>query len=101
MSTPQPIPGIQEPWTADSDSITADSDYYTASGYGAGGSPQYPDVPAMAGVPLLARLQPAAVVAAQASGAGLNTALTAALGLPPSVTFGLNPDFSSLGLQPL
>ena len=75
------------PWTADSDIVTADSDFYTASGYGpVPSSPQFPYVPPFPGVPNLARLQTAAEVAASASQSGLAAAIDAQLGLSANVT---------------
>lgn len=64
-------------------------------------SAQFPTVPALPGVPQLARLVPAAQVAAGASLSGETRALAAALGLPTTVTFGTSQLFSGLGLQPL
>jgi hypothetical protein len=89
------------PWTSDSDIVTADSDYYTASGYGIASSPQFPDVPALPGVPVLARLATAAMVAAGATQEGESQALAAQLGLPPGTTFGTNALYAGLDLQPL
>jgi len=91
-------------WTADSNDVTADSDTFTASGFGGSGpptSPQFPNVPAMPGVPPLARTQTAAQVAAQASVWGVNQALATALGLPPTTSFGTDALYAGLGLQPL
>lgn len=90
------------PWTADSGSITADSDFYTASGYGpVAPSPQYPSVPALPGVPPLARLQTSAMVSAGATVAGESQLLAAQLGLPTGTVFGTDALYVGLGLQPL
>jgi hypothetical protein len=62
---------------------------------------QFPTVPALPGVPALARLGTAAQVAAGATTAGLTQALAAQLGLPTTVTFGPSANFSGLGLQSL
>jgi hypothetical protein len=64
-------------------------------------SAQFPTVPALPGVPPLARLGTAAQVAAGATISGETQALAAALGLPPTVTFGTAQLFSGLGLQSL
>lgn len=81
---------ITFPWTADSSVVTADSPFYTASGYGVPqSSPQFPNVPPFPGVPNLARLPgPVASLAGQ-------------LGLPLNVNFGTNSLFAGLGLDPL
>jgi len=86
------------PFTADSD-VTADSSITVDNPPGF--SAQYPNVPAMAGVPLLARQQTAAVVSAAASGPGLNAALAAQLGLPPGTVFGSSSLYTGLNLEPL
>lgn len=88
-------------WTADSDTITADSDTSVDNPPTGFNVAQYPNVPAMPGVPVLARQQTAAVVAAAASGAGLNAAIAAQLGLPADSVFGSNALYAGLGLQPL
>jgi hypothetical protein len=64
-------------------------------------SAQFPTVPALPGVPPLARLATAAQVAAGASLSGETQALAAALGLPTTVTFGTSQLFSGMGLQSL
>lgn len=64
-------------------------------------STQFPTVPPLPGVPNLARLVPAAQVAASATQSGATRALAAALGLPTTVTFGTSQLFAGLGLQPL
>lgn len=64
-------------------------------------SAQFPTVPALPGVPNLARSVPAAQVSAGASLTGETKALAAALGLPTTVTFGTSALFSGLGLQSL
>lgn len=63
-------------------------------------SAQFPAVPALPGVPPLARLATSAVVSAGATIAGETQALAAQLGLPSTVTFGPS-FFSGLGLQSL
>lgn len=92
---------MSAPFTADS-GITADSSI-TVDNPAAAPAPsaQYPNVPAMPGVPLLARQQTAAQVTAAASGAGLNAALAAQLGLPPGTVFGSNALYANLNLEPL
>lgn len=62
---------------------------------------QFPTVPALPGVPNLARLVPAAQVSASGTVSGETKALAAALGLPPTVTFGTSALFAGLGLQSL
>lgn len=64
-------------------------------------SAQFPTVPALPGVPNLARLGTAAQVSASASLSGETQALAAALGLPTTVTFGTSQLFAGLGLQSL
>lgn len=86
------------PWTADSGIVTADSSLYTASGYEI--TTQFPNVPALPGVPMLARQQTAAIVSAGATTSGQTLSLAAQLGLPPTATFGLSFD-PDLTLQPL
>ena len=90
-------------WTADSEVVTADSPYFTASGYGGPpiSSPQFPNVPQLPGVPPLARLTTAAATAAAATLQGTSQALATQLGLPLDVTFGTNALYAGLGLQPL
>jgi hypothetical protein len=91
-------------WTADSPVVTADSPLYTASGSVGSGiqvSAQFPNVPALLGVPDLARMATAAVVSAEATVAGETQALSAQLGLPITIAFGTNAFYSGLGLQPL
>jgi hypothetical protein len=63
-------------------------------------SVQYPNVPALPGVPSLARLQTPAQVAAGATMVGENLALSQALGLPPGTVFGSSALYSGLALQP-
>lgn len=64
-------------------------------------STQFPTVPALPGVPNLARLIPSAQVSASGTITGETQALAAQLGLPPTVTFGTSALFAGLGLQPL
>jgi hypothetical protein len=64
-------------------------------------SAQFPNVPALPGVPPLARLTTAAQTFAGASLAGETQALASQLGLPPTVTFGTDSLYSGLDLQPL
>lgn len=64
-------------------------------------SAQFPTVPALPGVPNLARLGTAAQVSASASLSGETKVLAAALGLPTTVTFGTSALFAGLGLQSL
>jgi hypothetical protein len=91
---------VSTQWTADSDTVTADSPTYTADG-GGGSSTQYPSVPALPGVPVLARLQTAAQVAAGASVSGQSASLATLLGLPQGVTFGTDALYDGLDLTPL
>jgi len=63
-------------------------------------STQFPTVPALSGVPLLARQQTTSQVSAQTTTPGVNLALTGQLGLPDTVVFGITPLFSGLNLQP-
>jgi hypothetical protein len=62
---------------------------------------QFPNVPALPGVPVLARLAPAAVVAAGATIAGETRAMAAALGLPATIVLGTNAFYAGLVLSPL
>lgn len=64
-------------------------------------SAQFPTVPALPGVPNLARLQTAAIVAASGSPTGETQLLAQALNLPPTVVFGTSALFAGLGLQSL
>ena len=64
-------------------------------------SAQFPTVPALPGVPPLARLVTAGQVSAGASLSGQTQALAAQLGLPTTVTFGTSALFAGLGLQSL
>lgn len=64
-------------------------------------SAQFPTVPALPGVPPLARLGTAAQIAAGASISGETVALATALGLPTNVTFGTSALFAGMGLQSL
>jgi len=63
-------------------------------------STQFPTVPALSGVPLIARNLTPSAVTAQTTTPGINLALTGQLGLPDTVVFGITPIFSSLNLQP-
>jgi hypothetical protein len=64
-------------------------------------SAQFPTVPALPGVPVLARLGTPAQVAAGATIAGLTQALSTQLNLPTTITFGTSTFASGLGLQSL
>jgi hypothetical protein len=96
--TPPPTPPLGSGFTADS-SITADSGVTVDNP--AFTSAQYPNVPPMPGVPVLARLQTTAAVNAAASQAGIAAALAAQLGLPAGSVFGSSALYAGLGLQPL
>lgn len=89
------------PWTADSDIVIADSNFYTASGYGPGSSPQFPSMPDFPGVPDLARLATPAMVSASGTTSGASQAMAAQLGLPAGTTFGTNALYVNLDLEPL
>jgi hypothetical protein len=58
-------------------------------------------VPALPGVPPLARLATPAIVAAGATVGGLTAAVAAQLGLPATIALGSNAFYSGLGLTPL
>jgi hypothetical protein len=64
-------------------------------------STQFPNVPALPGVPVLARLTTPAQTAAGGTTSGESSALAGQLGLPPTVTFGTDELYSGLNLSPL
>jgi hypothetical protein len=94
---PAPAPGA---WSADSSVVTADSGIFTADGSSVSLA-QFPNVPALPGVPALARRQTAAVVAAAATTTGETQAIALQLGLPTSIVLGSNAFYSGLALSPL
>jgi hypothetical protein len=96
----EPPPPALPAWSADSSVVTADSGFYTADG-GLISIAQFPNVPALPGVPALARLQTAAVVAAGATTSGETVAIAVHLGLPTSITLGTNALYAGLALSPL
>ncbi len=63
-------------------------------------SAQFPNVPALPGVPQLARQITSAVSAAQATVSGINQAIAIQLGLPSSTMFGTNPSSFGQTLSP-